>query len=223
MCKVTWVFTRVKYRFMKTSRSAPRRASSASSPEPTDTRGRVLAVAQEMIRERGNAAISLVEVASRAGLSRQSLYLLFGNRAGLLMALVDHLDSSNAGPGTLARARQERGRDFEPYVRAWFEYLPVVLPVARALSAAAAAGDDDALQAWQSRLGKLRQGFSQFTRALHSAGLLRPGWTDETAADWLLALTHVDMWQHLVVESGWKPSAYIDRIVATLRLTLLRD
>lgn len=209
---------------MKTGpRSAARRTPPAAPPAPTDTRERVLAVAHEMIRERGNAAISLVEVASRAGLSRQSLYLLFGNRAGLLQALVDQLDSRNAGPDTLARARQEHARDFEPYVRAWFDYLPVVLPVARALSAAAAAGDEDARQAWQSRLGKLRQGFLQFTRVLHSAGLLRAGWTAETAADWLLALTHVDLWQHLVVESGWKPATYVNRIVATLRQTLLAD
>jgi hypothetical protein len=51
--------------------------------------------------------------------------------------------------------------------------------------------------------------------------LLRPGWTEKTAADWLLALTHVDLWQHLVVEAGWPPAAYVDRIVATLRETLL--
>lgn len=204
-------------------RSAAGHTPPAAAPGHTDTRERVLAVAHEMIRERGNAALSLVEVASRAGLSRQTLYLLFGSRAGLLLALVDQLDSRNAGPDALARARQEHGRDFEPYVRAWFDYLPVVLPVARALSAAAAAGDEDARPAWQSRLDRLRQGFSQITRALHSAGRLQSGWTEETAADWLLALTHVDMWQHLVVESGWKPATYADRVVATLRRTLLRD
>jgi AcrR family transcriptional regulator len=209
---------------MKTrTRPARKRASAAALPAPADTRERVLVAAHEMIRERGNAGISLVDVAARVGLSRQTLYLLFGTRAGLLLALVDHLDSSNAGPAMLARARKEHGSDFEPYVRAWFDYLPVVLPAARALSAAAAAGDDDARRAWQSRLDKLRQGFFQVTRALHSAGALRPGWTAETAADWLLALTHVDLWQHLVIDSGWKPAAYVDRIVATLRQTLLRD
>jgi AcrR family transcriptional regulator len=207
---------------MKTgSASSARRARGPAVPPPTGTRERVLDVAHEMIRERGDATISLVEVAARAGLSRQTLYLLFGNRAGLLLALVDRLDATSAGPDNLARARSRQRDDFEPYVRAWFDYLPALLPVARALSAAAAAGDADALHAWQSRQDKLRQGYSQFARALGSGGLLRPGWTERTAADWLLALTHVDLWQHLVVESGWPAAAYVDRIVATLRETLL--
>lgn len=54
-----------------------------------------------------------------------------------------------------------------------------------------------------------------------SAGLLKPGWTPETPADWILALTHVDLRQHLVVEAAWKPAAHVDRIVGTLHETLL--
>ena len=75
-------------------------------------------------------------------MSRQALYLLFGNRAGLLMALVDHLDATSGAPARFASLRQQQTQDFEPYVRAWLGYLPVVLPVARALSAAATSGDE---------------------------------------------------------------------------------
>jgi AcrR family transcriptional regulator len=199
--------------------SAPRAPHSAAAV-PLGTRERVLQVAHEMIRRRGDAAISLVEVAAEAELSRQTLYLLFGSRAGLLMALVDRLDETSAGPAKLAAIRQQRDRSLEAYVRAWFEYLPVVLPLARALSAAATAGDEDARTAWQSRLRKLRDGFALMARDLRAAGELRSGWTIETAADWMLALTHVDLWQHLVVEAGWSPADHVNRIVAALRRTL---
>lgn len=187
------------------------------------TRERVLEAARALIRDRGNAAISLVEVAELSGLSRQTLYLLFGNRAGLLMALVDHLDATSIEPARLASLRQQHPQDFGPYVRAWFDYLPLVLPVARALSAAATSGDADARAAWQSRLRKLHKGFRGFTGQMESARRLRAGWTADTAADWMLALTHVDLWQLLVVESGWPPDEYATRIVSTLEQTLLRQ
>jgi AcrR family transcriptional regulator len=188
---------------------------------PPGTRERVLEVALALIAERGNAAISLVELAGAAGLSRQALYLLFGNRAGLLMALVDHLDAKSDAPARLASLRQRDPQDFEPYVRAWLGYLPIVLPVARALSAAATSGDEDARAAWQSRLRKLHAGFKAYTAQMAAARRLRPGWTADSAADWMLALTHVDLWQRLVVESGWRAEDHIARVIATLRMTLL--
>lgn len=200
---------------------APPPRSAAAPAQPT--RERVLELALELVRQRGDAELSLVDLAAVAGLSRQMLYVLFGSRAGLLMAMVDHLDARSGAGERLASVRSAMPPEqaFEPYLRAWFDYLPEVLPVARALSAAAARGDADAMAAWGSRLDKLRAGFTLMTRAFHAAGLLKPGWTPETAADWILALTHVDLWQHLVVEAGWKPAAHVDRIVGTLHETLL--
>lgn len=105
----------------------------------------MLELALDLVRQRGDAEISLVDLAAAAGLSRQMLYVLFGSRVG----------------------------------------------------------------------------FTRMARALRTAGALKVGWTPETAADWILALTHVDLWQHWVVEAGWKPSVHVDRIVATLHETLL--
>ena len=203
--------------------TARRKAAAPSAPEP-GTRERVLQVARAMIGERGNAAISLVDVAAEAGLSRQTLYLMFGSRSGLLLAVVDQLDDTSQVPARLAALRQGMPAtdSFEPYLRTWFEYIPVVLPVARALLAAAATGDADARRAWDSRMQKLRGGFLQLAKGLKAAGQLRDGWTPEAAADWIYAQTHVDVWQHLVVESGWKPQTAVARIVGGLRETLLK-
>ena len=198
------------------------RAPVPAAAAPQGTRERVLRAAQALIRQRGHANFSLVELAAETGLSRQTLYLLFGTRAGLLMALVDELDANSTGPAQLAALREQGVRDFEPYVRAWLDYLPVVLPVARALASAAATGDDDARAAWHSRLAKLRHGFTQMARALQADGRLRAGWTVAQAAEWMLALTHIDLWQHLVVEAGWKPADHVERVVDTLRKTLVK-
>lgn len=170
-----------------------------------------------------DAAISLVDLAREAGVSRQTLYLLFGSRAGLLLAMVEYHDAQAPVVPRLALARETMtAREaFEPYLRAWFEYLPQVFPVARALVAATSLGDSAAHAAWESRMQLLRGGFLQMTRALHEAGALRSGWTPATAADWLFSMSHVDTWQHLVVEACWKPKDAVDRLVATLRETLL--
>lgn len=205
---------------MATARK-PRPAVAAAPPQ--DTRHRILQVAWDRVAARGDTSLSLVDLALEAGVSRQTLYLLFGSRAGLLLAMVDYRDAQSAVVPRLVHAREAMTtRDaFEPYVRAWFEYLPQVFPVARALAAAARLGDHDAQAAWDSRMKLLRGGFLQMTRALHDAGALRPGWTPAAAADWLFGMTHVDTWQHLVVDAHWKPKDVVDRIVATLRETLL--
>ncbi len=201
--------------------SRPRRTQAAAPP--LDTRSRILEFAWARIAAQGNAAISLVDLAREAEVSRQTLYMLFGSRAGLLLAMVDYRDAQSAVVLRMARARERMTprEAFEPYLRAWFEYLPQVLPVARALASEIDAGDLDAHAAWDSRMKKLRGGFLQMTRALHDAGALRAGWTPAAAADWMFSLTHVDTWQHLVVEAHWKPKEAIDRIIATLRETLL--
>jgi AcrR family transcriptional regulator len=177
-----------------------------------------------MIPARGNADITLVDVARQAGLSRQTLYLLFGSRAGLLLAMVEHMDKRSQVGERFSRAREvSRPREaFEPYVRAWLEYLPKVFPVARALQAAATLGDREAAAAWESRMALLRGGFQHVARQLRDLGLLRGGWTAPAAADWMFSLSHIDTWQHLVVESGWKPGEAVEHIVTALRATLLR-
>lgn len=200
-----------------------RKPRAAAAAPPLDTRHRILQLAWERVAALGDTSLSLVDLAREAAVSRQTLYLLFGSRAGLLLAMVEHRDARSAVVPRLAQARQSMTVDdaFEPYVRAWFEYLPEVFPVARALVAAARLGDLDAQAAWDSRAKLLRGGFLQMTRKLHDAGALRPGWTAAAAADWLFGMTHVDTWQHLVVEAHWKPKDAVDRIVATLRETLL--
>jgi AcrR family transcriptional regulator len=190
---------------------------------PPDTRARILQVAGELIAERGNAAISLVDIAAAAGVSRQTLYLLFGSRAGLLLAMVDQIDQTSAGPKRLTELREglPAHQAFEPYLRAWFDYLPVVLPIARALSAAATAGDEDARAAWLSRMNRLRTGIGQLTAGLKAAKRLKAGWTPEAAADWIFTCTHIDTWQHLVVEAKWTPAQAVERIIGNLRETLI--
>jgi AcrR family transcriptional regulator len=56
-----------------------------------DTRERILWSAAELFAERGYDAASIREICARARVTRPSLYWHFGNKQGLLSAVIDHV------------------------------------------------------------------------------------------------------------------------------------
>jgi AcrR family transcriptional regulator len=193
------------------------------SPAAPDlgTRARLLEAAYELVVERGFAAASMAAIAKAAGVSRQAVYLHFGSRAGLLVAMARHRD---AGSDRLARVRTALA-DAAPaelidaYFGAWLDYVAEVFPIARLL-AVAAENDADAALAWNSRMEQLRTGIATAMRRLRDAGLLGADWTLQAAVDWAWSQAHPDVWRHLVVERGWEGEAAKARIVSALRATL---
>ena len=189
------------------------------------TRGRILDVAWSLIVARGLTDVSMGEIAKDAGVSRQALYLHFGSRAGLLVAMARHHDDHSARVARLRKLREEGTsgeRLFEEYFNVWLDYVPDIFPVARTL-AAAAATDPEASLAWNDRMEALRAGIARVMDNLHRSGLLKPGWSVRTATDWAWSQAHIDVWRHLVVERGWSPKDAKARIMATLRAGLMRD
>ncbi len=70
--------------------SGTMQAKSPSSPcEPaTDTANRILEAAYAVFTERGYAGATSLAIATRARVSKRSLYEIFGNKAGLVAALI---------------------------------------------------------------------------------------------------------------------------------------
>jgi hypothetical protein len=103
----------------------------------------------------------------------------------------------------------------ERLLRLWFVYLPEILPVARALEAAAINGDEGGL-AWRDRMGDLRELFTAAVDRVDRAGRLADGWTTSEAADWVWARAQPATFAHLVVDRGWPADAYVDRVVGSI-------
>lgn len=61
--------------------------SNPLSPSADDTRARILAAATDLVEERGEAGLRVVEVGQRAGVSTASIYTYFTNRDDLVMAV----------------------------------------------------------------------------------------------------------------------------------------
>jgi len=66
-------------------------------------RARVLDAALRLIRKRGDAAVTMADIAKAARLSRQAVYLHFADRADLMVALARHVNESLGLPAEIQR------------------------------------------------------------------------------------------------------------------------
>ena len=148
-----------------------------------DTRARILDTAWKLVGERGVEAVTVADVAAAAGVSRQLVYVHFENRAGLLVATVRRHDVRSGFAGLAAQAAELAPvAALERLLREWFAYLPEILPVARALEAAAINGDEGGV-AWRDRMGDLRELFAAAVDRIDRDGRLARGWTVPAATD----------------------------------------
>lgn len=185
------------------------------------TRSRILEAAWGLVRERGVGAVTIAEIAVAAGVSRQLVYFHFENRAGLLVAMARHHDISSGFVERVAACEVLPPVEaLEELLRAWCDYVPDILPVARALEAAAIAGDEGGV-AWRDRMGGLREVFRAAVVRIEGDGGLAGGWTVKTATDWIWARSHLTNWQHLVGERGWSHNEYKERSTRSILAEVL--
>jgi AcrR family transcriptional regulator len=183
---------------------------------PRNARAHILETAWRLVGERGVQAVTVADIAAASGVSRQLVYHHFESRAGLLVAMTRHHDAASGFRKRLVATRDlEPVEGFEAGLRLWLGYVPEVLHVARALEAALIAGDEGGA-AWRDRMDDIHETFRLAVARVDDAGRLAPGWTVDTAADWVYARSHVSTWQHLVADRGWPAADYVERTVASI-------
>lgn len=176
-----------------------------------DTRAAILDAAWNLMADQHRLDAGMAEIAAAAGVSRQTLFLAFGNRAGLLVAMVRHRDTHSEH---VPRMRQiaATGRDalaLHAFVDAWLDYLPVVYPVAVQLETGSLS-DPDANAAWQDRIFSqgVRMGLDRILGQMVANGGLRADQEPSRLADLCLTLLVPSAWRYLVVERGWTVDAF---------------
>lgn len=180
------------------------------------TRTRILEAAWELMRTRGAAAVTMQDVAAASGVTRQLVYVHFGDRAGLLVAMARHHDERSGFRERVAATRTlAPAEGLEALLREWWRYIPDILPVAAALQAAAET-NEDAAEAWRDRMEDLRATFRIALARLRRDGRLAAGWSVDAAADWVWARSHLTGWQQLVGERGWRTERYVERSVRSI-------
>lgn len=175
------------------------------------TRAGILEAAWNLMAEQRRLDAGMSEIAAAAGVSRQTLFLAFGNRAGVLVAMARHQDTLG---DQVPRMRQiaATGADrpaLHAFVDAWLDYLPVVYPVAIQLETSSLS-DADANAAWQDRIFSqgVRVGLDRILGQIAAGGGLDADQDPARLADLCLSLLVPSAWRYLVVERGWTAEAF---------------
>ena len=74
------------------------------NPGSSNTRDNILAATKSLVETISFADLSLARVAMEAGVTRQTVYLHFGSRSGLLLALVTWMDETGRFQALMAPA-----------------------------------------------------------------------------------------------------------------------
>lgn len=157
------------------------------------TRRRLVEAVQARLRAAPAQPVSLDQVARDAHVSRSTIYLAFGSRAGLFDAVAEDL-WARAGFARLVQAVEhpDAREHLRQGIRAGVEVFAELRDVARALFSTAAL-DADALGGAIARIETDRAGgLAHLAGRLADEDLLRADVTIEQAADLLWVLTSFD-------------------------------
>lgn len=192
-----------------------------STPSQRSTRDSILDAAAHLFSERGGA-VRLEDVADEAGVSRQAVYLHFGSRSGLLIAIAQHIDGAGVLPSLLTRVVDAPTAldALDAVANLHAEYHPMIHQVARIFMEGRYT--DEALRAaWDERMEGRRSLYRAVVERLHLEARLDLTWDVEPAVDILFVLTSWQTWEQLVIDQSWSKEEYRDRLSALLRRTLV--
>ena len=194
------------------------------SSEDSKTRTRILEVTVQMLEEHRGHGVRMADIAKRAGVSRQAVYLHFASRTELLGAATKFLDEKlkldrRLAPSRVAGSGAER---LASYVEFWGNYVPEIYGAAKALLLVKET-DEAAAAAWKDRMTAMRDGCRAAIETLHSEGILASEWSRDSATDVLWTMLSVANWENLTAECGWSNQQYINRMKKIAERILLKD
>ncbi|WP_458323630.1 TetR/AcrR family transcriptional regulator [Roseobacter sp. A03A-229] len=186
------------------------------------TRAEILDAAWDLISERG-ADVSVSKIAAAVGISRQTIYLHFGTRGGLLVALVRRTDErfEIKEQFDAALSLPDPRDRFAMTLQAWLTFVPKIFPVAKDLIRLRER-DAEAAAAWADRMEELQAWLLELMRSLHRDEALKDQWTPERASQFFWAQTSVQVWGLLRRDCGWSEEWIADSLQSALADSILR-
>ena len=215
----------------------PRRISrqqEAGEVTRRETRRRLLAAARAEFADRGYAAATVARIADRAGVSVQTLYNDWGNKRSLLRAVMesavtgdDDIPMEAGQPPAVMTATLASGDATDPrrllaHLSHQFRLLAERAAIGWQTYRDAAATDPGIAADWQRMSQMRRQAFRvMFTRI--PAAALRPGLTQEAAADTAWVIASPETHYQLVRQAGYSYEQLEDWVRSTVSAALLAD
>ncbi|RYB92106.1 TetR/AcrR family transcriptional regulator [Nocardioides oleivorans] len=215
------------------SERAPRRRgydASGRQEKARTTRRAVVAAAQELIEERGYAATTVAAVASRAGVSADSIYKGFGTKAALIKAVFDVVIAGDDEAVPVSE-RPEVQRIIEAPSAAEKLLLYAEGAALRAERSAlvqiavrdSASSDEPIGELWRTIQEQRLNGATMFAQHLFGTGGLREGIGVDEIRDVVWACISVEVYDLLVLQRGWSREDYATWLARTLTASICAD
>jgi TetR/AcrR family transcriptional regulator, regulator of autoinduction and epiphytic fitness len=190
---------------------SPRRAAQAAQ-----TRRDIVTAAGLLFRERGYG-VPLAEIASEAGVVVETVYRIFGSKAGLFRAAIEALLAGGAGRAEIPVEQRPAIRairdepDPRKQVSGYAATQPGIHrragPLLRALRDASGS-DLELRQLWDEMEAWRLEGQGRFVQMLADREALRPGLTVNVGIDITWTLCSLAVYDSLVLARGWSDERY---------------
>lgn len=195
------------------------------------TRRVVLDAARSLFLDQGYAATTIRDIATRAGVSAETIYAVFGSKRELLRSILDVAIAGDDAPVPILDRPWVAQLRATPRIRARLRILAREgarilerrAPIDTLLRSAADA--DPAIARLRAETVAQRVAGQRALLRLVIAGeatRLRPGMTEQRATDVLIAIGSPETWQTLVGDCGWTADAFAVWYAETLERLLLR-
>lgn len=187
----------------------------ARAEKAAATRERVLDAVRELLAEGTFQDAPIDDIATRAGVTRVTVYRTFGSRQGLLEAVfldqivrarLDLVDAAHTDPDVRTAVRRVLRENCRMFAELG-DAMPATLDLARRDTDMAAIVD-------ATYHGRRPQAMERLARRIQREGARAPGWTTSRVVDALVVLTSYEAFETLVVRRGHSPRSAGDVLFA---------
>jgi AcrR family transcriptional regulator len=189
--------------------------STGRTRQAQENRDRISRVAHDLFVEHGYGNTTIAGVAKAAGVSQETVYKAFGNKAALLRSAWFVTMRGDGEPKTLydrpqtqeVLERPDLVDRIDGFARLTTERNRLIGPLLRAVEGAAAAepGAQEMLDTWKARLIDVATKFAH--AAAETEQLAIP---EEECRDITYAMLDGTLWHRFVVERGWNDERYAE-------------
>jgi len=180
-----------------------------------ENRGRILAAAGQLFLAKGYADTAMPEIAHAAGVSVQTVYKAFANKATLLKAVFDVSVAGDDEPTPMAerdvigaiQATPDAAAKITLYARHLAEGAPRYAPL-QLLTRDAAGADGAAARVWAQMREEMLTAMTHFAADLLGTGQVRAGLAAADVRDVLWTYHAPELYELLVLERGWSTQRY---------------
>ncbi|MFK7767726.1 MAG: TetR/AcrR family transcriptional regulator [Mariniblastus sp.] len=192
------------------------------SSNKSETKSKILAAALKLLTSNAGKDVRMSDIAKRAGVSRQAIYLNFESRTELMIATVQYGDDVNGAQEQVKPWRDASGVEkLDAWIEFWGNYLPQIFGVAKALMLARET-DEAAAAAWQDRMADIRRSCQITIQSLSDDDQLADTWKVKTAGEMLSAMLSVSNFEQLTVERKWSTKQYVKNMQVGARQMFVR-